>query len=137
MNFKLAIVSSLCFPISWVHSLPQRAIQRQQGGEAGAVLVPPWCPGSPTAPGCALLHPHCSSWRMFVFQQFVLICICGSISQTPSVPQGAAAVLCMDWELGRTWELPGMVQILHVEGWKLIQGGWEEKNDQTEMLGSL
>lgn len=42
----------------------------------------------------------------------------------------------MDWQLGMTQELAGMVQILHVERWELIQGGWEEKNDQTEKLGS-
>lgn len=39
--------------------------------------------------------------------------------------------------LGMTLELTGMDQILHVEGWELIQGGWEEKNDQTEKLGCL
>lgn len=58
MNFKLATVSSLCFTISWVHFLPHRAIQRQQGGEAGAVLattlVSWFSPPLPGLPSCTL-----------------------------------------------------------------------------------
>lgn len=73
MNFKCWSVSSICFPILWVHSLPQRSNQRQQGGEAGAGL----------ATMLVSLFPHlswvCPPARSLQLLQnvcFVLICIC-------------------------------------------------------------
>lgn len=71
MNFKLAIVSSVCPTTRWVM------------GKAEA--------------GGALPHTHRRQRKGqerlpgFGFQLLVLICICGSISEPPSVPQGAVS----------------------------------------------
>lgn len=71
MNFKLAIVPSVCPTTRWVMGKP----------EAGA----------------ALPHTHRRQRKGqerlpgFGLQLLVLICICGSISEPPSVPQGAVS----------------------------------------------
>lgn len=115
-----------------MHSLPQRAMQRQQGGEAGAGLSPCWCPCSPAL----LALPSCPSLQLLQNVGFVLICICGAFPKL----QQCLRELCLGLHgqgAGKAQELAGMVQILHVEGWELIQGGWEEEDDQREKLGSL
>lgn len=95
MNFKLWSVSSICF--LWAHSLPQRAIQRQQGGEAGAGLAPMLVSLFPTTPGSALLPPHCSSCRTLALSLSAFV----KHFTNSSSASGSCALVYMDWELER------------------------------------
>lgn len=83
-----------------------------------------------------LALPSCPSLQLLQNVGFVLICICGAFPKL----QQRLRELCLGLHgrgAGKAQELAGMVQILHVEGWELIQGGWEEEDDQREKLGSL
>lgn len=132
MNLKLCSVSQICFIILWVTPFPRGQSRGSREGRQELSLPPCQrpCPLLLRAPCLHLLDnvyfptasPYLCLWKHFT---------------NSSSASGSCALVCMDWELGMTPELAGMVQILHVEGWELIQGGWEEKNDQTEKLGCL
>jgi len=82
MSFTLTKVSSTCLTTAWVRCLPRE-------GEAEAAAGPELptrtrCPGSPRCPPARSLQQRKALERApaFVFQLFVLICICGSIAET-------------------------------------------------------
>lgn len=80
--------------------------------------------------------PPAPSLQLLQNVGFVLICICEAFHKL----QQCLRELCLGLHglgAGKAQELAGMVQILHVDGWELIQGGWEEEDDQREKLGSL